>query len=367
MKVSILQENLNKALGVVGRTTTTRSQLPILANILLSAEKGKLKLAATNLETGVNYYIGGKIEKQGSITVPAKIFLEMAASLPAGKVDLVVEGDSLKIKAVNFQAKINGISAAEFPQIPRFGGKPDLSFKIENFKTMVNQVAFAAAADEARPVLAGVRFTSESGKLVLAATDGYRLSLKKFKSLTPQKIKKPLILPARTLQEVARIKEDGEVRAILTKKDNQLIFSLGDVEIVCRLIEGEFPAFEKVIPQECKTKVWLEKEELVQAVKLASIFARETANIVKFKIKKSKLQISANAPQVGSNISEVDVKVEGEENEIAFNFRYLLDFLNSIEKKEIIFEMSSPLNPGAFKIKGDNSLLHIIMPVRVQE
>lgn len=367
MKVTILQENLNQALITVGRLTTTRSQLPILANILLKTEKGRLKLSATNLEAGINYYLGAKIDKEGEITIPAKVLLELVSSLSAGKINLIVEGDALKLKTAHFQAEINGIGAGEFPQIPGFKGKADFSFPAIEFRGMVDQVAFAAATDETRPVLAGARMAIEKDFLVLAATDGYRLSVKKIKAPASDKLKKPLIIPARILQEAARIKEDGEVKLVLAKKENQLILGLEDVEIACRLIEGQFPDFAKVVPSGYKTRLTIDKEELLRAVKLASIFARETANITKFQISKSKLQISANAPQVGSNVSEVEAKIEGEENQIAFNFRYLIDFLNAVATEAVVFEMNDQLSPGVFRPQGDNSFFHIIMPVRVQE
>lgn len=367
MKLSVLQENLVKGLSIVSRLATSKTQLPVLANILLITEKGKLKLSATDLETGINFYLGAKIEKEGAITIPAKVLFEFISSLSADKVNLETKGDSLQILSGNSKAEINGIGAAEFPKIPGFSGKPTLSFAVETFKEMVDQVAFAAATDEGRPVLTGVRVAVENNNLVLAATDGYRLSVKELKDLKAGELKKVLIIPARTLQEVSRIKEEGRVKILLMKKGNQMIFGFEDVEVVTRLIEGEFPAFEKIIPQEKKTSLIAEREELLKAVKIAAIFARETANIVKFSILNSQFSISANGPQVGSNESVVEAKIEGEENKIAFNFRYLLDFLSSIISEEIIFEMTGPLNPGVFKSKGDPSLLHIIMPVRVQE
>lgn len=369
MKVSVLQENLAKSLSIVSRSTTTRTQLSILANILLVTEKGKLKLSATDLETGVNFYLGAKIEAEGAITIPAKVILELITSLPAGKVVLETKGDLLKLSSGKFKAELNGLAAAEFPKIPSFSGKPTLSFEMKGFKEIIDQVAFAAATDEGRPVLTGVKLSLDEGRLVLAATDGYRLSVRKVEDKGIKVGKKSLIIPARTLQEVVRIKEEGNVKILLTKKSNQVIFGFEDVEVVTRLIEGEFPSFEKIIPQEKKTSLVVDREEMMNAVKVAAIFARETANIVKLEVNKDQLQISANAPQVGSNVSEIEVKTEGQEkmNKIAFNFRYLLDYLNSIADEEVVFEMTGPLNPGVFKSKGNNSFLHVIMPVRVQE
>ncbi|MBL7150898.1 DNA polymerase III subunit beta [Candidatus Microgenomates bacterium] len=218
MKVSVLQENLVKGLSVTSRSTTTKSQLPVLGNILLATKKGKLKLSATDLETGVNFYLGAKVEKEGAITIPSKVLLEFVSSLSAGKVDLEVKGDSLRLSSGNFKAEINGIGAAEFPKISGFSGQPSLVFEMKDFKEMVDQVVFAAATDEGRPVLTGVRLAMGSNGLVLAATDGYRLSVKKIKDFKFKELKKALIIPARTLQEVARIKDEGKVKILLMKK-----------------------------------------------------------------------------------------------------------------------------------------------------
>ncbi|MBI4999822.1 DNA polymerase III subunit beta [Candidatus Gottesmanbacteria bacterium] len=367
MQFSCLQENLSKGLAIVSRFVSSRPQLPVLANILLSAHQGKLKLGATNLESGIILQIGAKIEKEGEITIPAKTLTELIGSLPADKVELLLKENHLKINCQNFEASISGLSAAEFPPLPAASGKPSFSFKTEEISLPISQVAFAAAQDESRPVLSGVKIKNQEKNLVLAATDGFRLSVKKL----PQSSSLPidLILPARTLIEVARIlgeEKEKEASLEVNKEQNQVIFSLANAEIVCRLLEGEFPNFEKIIPGSFASRAIIAKEEFLAAIRTASIFAREAANIIKFKIENGKFQISANAPQVGENITIIEAKTEGEGGEIAFNSRFLLDLLNIVPQEEIIFEMSGPLSPGVFKPLGDESFLHIIMPVRVQ-
>jgi len=375
MKVQVLQENLVKALNIVCRLISSKSQLPVLNNILLVTEENRLKIASTNLEMGLISWIGGKIEKEGSITIPSKVFQEYVSSLPADKINLEIKENIVNLTCQSFKATFNGIAASEFPTLPK---KEESFFEFSGpvLKEVISQVAFASAADEGRPILTGVFIQVKDNLLSFAATDGYRLSLKKIEleEKENKKISKvrKLIIPARSLNELEKMIVDQEkqeknlVEIGLTKDENQVIFSLPDIELSTRLLEGEFPDYEKIIPGSFSSRIFLDKEEFGRAVRIASIFARDSANIVKFKFADDRLIISANSPQVGENISEIGVKIEGEGGEIAFNYRFLLDFLNSINAEEIIFEMNGPLNPGVFKVKDDQSLLHIIMPVRLQ-
>jgi len=376
MKVIILQENLNQGLTICSRFVAPRPQLPILANILLKTEKGRLKLSATDLEMGVNIWVGGKIEKEGEITISAKTVNEFVASLPPEKVNLELKENNLIVSSTFSKSVFPTIAAADFPKIPGFPKKTALSMSLSLFSQSVAQVAFAAATDEGRPVLTGVLLKPKDKGFSLVATDGYRLSVKKVGS-GKWEAGSGIIIPAKALIEASRVKggegekegkekKDGTLQIGLTEKQNQVVFALPDLELSSRLIEGEFPDFEKIIPTETKTTIIFDREEFLRAVRIASIFARESANIVKLKIEKGKLKISANAPQVGENESIIDVKIKGEEQEIAFNFRFLLDFLNSISSEQVTLEMTGALNPGVFKPLSDDSFLHIIMPVRVQ-
>lgn len=370
MKISILQENLNKGLATVSRSIATKATLPILANILLSTDKGQLRLSATNLETGINLWLGAKIEKEGAIAIPARFLTEFIASLPPEKIDLEVKETTLILFSGAFKASITGMAPGEFPQIPSGSKETILVFEKEELSKALSQVAFAAASDEGRPVLTGVLVRALDKQISLVATDGYRLSLKKLK-VGEGKIKESLIIPAKTLVEVSRISQEvkddeKEIKMSKAKGESQVVFSLPGVEIASRLIEGEFPDFEKIIPSTSEVQAVFDKEEFLRSVKIASIFAREQANIIKFKIGKEGVVISAESPQVGSNESQIGAKIEGKDLEIAFNFRFLLDFLNSVSGEEVIFEATGPLNPGVFKIAGDESFLHIIMPVRIQ-
>jgi len=375
MKALTLQENLSKGLLLVSRIVSSKTQLPVLNNILIVTDKGRLKLSATNLETGINYWFGAKIEKEGAISIPAKILTEFVSFLPSEKVQLEVKDNTLNLVCGFYSANFVGLPASEFPVVPTFKEEKTFSFSFEELLKGLSQTVFAASQDEGRPTLTGVLFQIKNEELILVATDGYRLSFKKIKATKnikeAKEFQKGLIIPARILAELEKIVSSQEqkekIGLALTPSSNQIIFTTPEIEIISRLIEGSFPEFEKIIPEKWETRIILEKEDFIRAVRTASIFARESANIIKFKIQSSRLRISANAPQIGDNLAELEVKQEGEENSIAFNSRFLLDFLNSIEAPQVSFEMTSPLNPGVFRPIGDDSYFHIIMPVRVQE
>jgi len=374
MKVSILQENLSKGLNIVNRFILPRAQLPILNNFLIKTEQGRLKLSATNLETGINLWLGAKIEKEGEICVPAKNLTEYISLIPPQKINLEIEKNFLKITSESYQANFISLAASEFPLIPTLKKKPEISLNNKDLALAISQVAFAAAQDEGRPALTGILFKIKKDKLILAATDGFRLSVKEIGGLKngeEHKLQKELIIPARALIEVGKImaeaREENNLGLTITPESNQIIFSTPEVEIISRLIEGKFPDFEKIIPEKSKTQVMIETEGLLQAVRAASIFAREAANIIKFEIKGSKFEVSSNNPQLGENKVTLEAKTEGEGGKIAFNSRYLLDFLNSVKSDLVSFEMTTSLNPGIFKPANDKSYLHVIMPIRIQE
>jgi len=373
MKVTVLKENLHQAVNTVSRFIATKAQLPVLGNVLITADK-QLKLSATNLETGINYWIGAKIDKEGSISIPARLFAEFVASLPPEKVELEIVDNSLFLKSGGFQASFIGIGTNEFPIVPTNQSQPKIALACQNLAKIFSQVIFAAAQDESRPVLGGILLKIKDGELVAVATDGYRLSLKKIKEIKGvekiEEFKNGLLIPAKTLTEIGRLIDEKKSETLgmtITPESNQVIFSLNEAEVVSRLIEGDFPDYEKIIPTGNTTKVTFEKEEFLRAVKMASLFARESANIIKLDINSKTVKIMANAPQLGDNISEIVAKTEGEETKIAFNAKYLLDFLAVAGSETITLKASGPLNPGVFTVGSDNTYLHIIMPVRVQE
>lgn len=372
MKIQVLQENLNKSLTIASRSISTKVQLPILANILLKTDQNRLQISATNLETGIVLWLGAKIIGEGEISIPAKTLSEIVSSLSAGTIDLETEGNNLKLSSDRYNAVLNGIPASEFPKFPSVSEESLMAFPSEKLIEGINQVAFAAAADEGRPVLTGVLLKIEEKKLSLIATDGYRLSVKVIETESQIKETKSLLLPAKTLMEVGRIIADSKteggqiIQVGHAKEQNQTIFVFPEIKLFSRVIEGEFPDYEKIIPKTSSLKVILDKEEFNRAVKLVSVFAKDSSNIIRFKINKESMEISANSPQVGENKFSLGAKIEGEEMEIAFNFRFLQGFLGAVAGNEVSLELNGSLNPAVFRSVGDESFLHVIMPVRLQ-
>ena len=375
MKLSILQENLAKGLSIVNRFIINKSQLPILNNILIKTDQGQLKLSATNLEIGINFWLGSKIEKDGEICVPAKVLTEYINSLPAEKINLAVNKNTLNINSSSYQADFITLSSSEFPIIPTLKKKPDLIFSNQDLALAISQVCFAAGQDEARPALTGILIKIKKDGLLLVATDGYRLSLKKIKEAKGldklSEKQKELLIPSRALIEVGKIISDSdqeeELGLSITSENNQIIFSNKNLEIISRLIEGKFPDFERIIPSKNTTKITLDTESFFQAVRTAAIFARESANIIKLDFKDNQVELSSNSPQVGENKIKLEVKMDGKGGQVAFNYRYLLEFLNSVKSDLITLEINTSLDPGVFKQVDDPSYLHIIMPIRIQE
>ena len=372
MKLSLLQENLNNALTNVSRFVSSKNQLPILNNILLSTDNGRLKLSATNLELSINYWIGAKIEEEGSITIPAREITEFVSYLTPGKMDLSLKGDNLlNLSSSKTESTFTTNPSTDYPDFPSLNPETCFELDLNVLTQAVSQIAFSAAFDDTRPVLTAIlcQFTSESLKLV--ATDGFRLSFKEIKLINPINLKTEQItflIPARSLLEVTKLaKTNTKIKIGLTTDEHQVVFVLDDVELVSRLIEGEYPAYQRIVPESFSTKVFLNKDEFIQAVKIASVFAKESANVVRFNIKSNSVELTANAPQIGQNKATVDAKIDGEILEIAFNYKFLMDFLNVCKSQEIIIELNESLTPAFFHDQSDPDFSHIIMPVRLQD
>ena len=375
MKLTVLQENLYKALSLTSRFANSKAQLPVLGNILFSAKENKLTLAATNLETSVVYSIGAKVEKKGEITIPARIISELVSILDAGQITLVAEKERLKISSQSFSSDISGMNSADFPEVPVSIDKNADSLPMDSFLQALSQVAFAASNDETRPILTGILFIFEDQGLILVATDGFRLSQKKIKidSLKAGLKDKRMILPKGSLSELARFSKEFENFKILDNKDeNQVIFGFPDIIFSTRTLEGEFPNFEKIIPKTSKIKLNLDKEEFLKAVKLAAVFAKDSANIVRLTVREKEVVLSAESSQSGSQETKIDAKIDSEEKfgkdgfQIAFNYRFLEELLQALAGEEVEMKMSETSAPCVFGDPKDASFLHLIMPVRIQ-
>lgn len=367
MKITILKENLSKGLSIVGRVVSSRGSLEILSNILIKTSKGRVCLSATNLEIGISYMVGAKVESDGAITVPAKLFSEFINSLPSEKITLELDGDTLKCKTDDYKTSIKGISADEFPLIPEIKEKKTFSINGVKFRDAVNLVGLAASLDDSRPILSGVYIKVSGTKVVLAATDSYRLA-ENIVSVNADKNKKEeIVVPARTLIELSRIlgelKEDIEVNAYIT--ENQILFEANGLELVSRLIEGQFPNYKQIIPENTESVAKVDKSELLGAVKVASLFARENANSIKVAIKeKGKVEINSQGSQVGENIATIKADVKGKTAEASFNGKYISDVLVAMKDKDVELGISGKLNPGVIKSAKNKDYTYIIMPLR---
>lgn len=369
MKLTILQENLAKAVTQASRFTSTRSQLPILGNILLTAGKTKLTVSSTNLEISVSIKVGAKIEEEGDLSVPSKIISEIVTNLPKAQIDVESDKEQLKLSSPGFSSKILGTNSSDFPKIPDSVNKNKaLSISKKLLIEALPKVLFAASMDETRPILTGVLFILAKTKLMLVATDGFRLSKKTINIESSRDGQ--VVIPKGILNELSKI--SGEEESLLfdiEDKEKQIILGGDDIVLTSRLLEGEYPDFEKIIPKSSLVSVLLDKEEFSRAVKLASIFARESANVVKLKIYKDFIKVIAESGSSGNQEAQVDAKVEGDVGknfEVSFNFRFLEEFLHSANGEEIKIDFTTPDKAAVFTDTSDSSYLHLIMPVRIQ-
>jgi DNA polymerase-3 subunit beta len=364
-----MQENLARGLQVVSRAVSTRSTLPVLANVLLKTEDAGLKLTATNLEIGITYWVPGKVDQDGAITVPARLLTDLVNSLPSSeRVDLELQaGDTLHIRCGRFETHVKGIDADEFPAIPVAGERPTTRIAQRDLRSALEQTTFAAASDEARPILTGVLAKFEGDRLTLAAADNYRIAVKSIGVLDPVE-ESSLVIPARSLNELGRVLADVDdpVEVVLSPARNQILFHLEGIDLVSRLIDGQFPNYQQVIPTGHTTRAVVDRDEFHKAVRLAALIASSSANIVKLQVGidgEAGVTVSANA-EVGDNEGRVEAEVEGDGTTIAFNARYLTDVLQNVEAEQFALELSGPLSPGVFRPIGDDRYIHVVMPVR---
>jgi DNA polymerase-3 subunit beta len=377
MKLSCLQENLKRALAIAGHAVSGKSTLPVLSNVLLATDDGRLKIASTNLEIGITVWIGAKIEEEGAITIPAKLLSDVVSGLPNDKITLALDSrtQTVHLTCARYEASIKGIEADEFPIIPTIADRqPTASFPPDLLRETVDQVAFAAATDDTRPVLAGVLMRLKGKSATFAAADGFRLALRTVE--LPEPVAEPIevIVPARALLELARIIGDaeGNVEVTVTPSGGQVLFHTESTDLVSRLIEGRYPDIERIIPSAFATRTVLDTQELTKAVKLASFFAAASSNIVRLTIESGgdlspgKLTISANAAEVGDNKGVLDGMVHGEGGQIALNVKFVGEALNAIKTPQIALETQTPQNPGVFKPVGADGYIHIVMPMTVR-
>lgn len=374
MKLSCLQENLARGLSIVGRAVATRTTLPITQNVLIATDQSRLKLSATNLEIAITHWLGANVERDGAITIPARLLTEFVNSLPSDRIDLSLSHRILELKSGRFEARISGIEAEDFPPIPKITDGITTTVEVNAFRDGISQVVFAAATEESRPVLTGVHIEFDGDKLTLAAADGFRLAVHKTNLLSPVTGKAAVIIPARTLTELARLLTDQEepVNITINQPKSQALFRLKNIEMVSQLIQGTFPNYSQLIPQSYATRAAVDVAQFSRAVKMSAIFARDGSGIVRMvitpggELTPGKMTVSARAEEIGDNVGEIDALVDGEPAKIAFNAKYLTDVLGVIHQPQVALETTTPSSPGVIRPIGVDNYVHVVMPMFVQ-
>jgi len=364
MDLQVTQTNLNHALSLVARVATNKSSLPVLGNILLAIDGNQLRLSATNLDIAINTLVGAKVSKKGSLTVPARLLQDFVANLPDSTIHIKQEDNKLHITTENHNSTINGIAADEFPVMPTIKEGNSWSIKVSEIRQALHQVLVAASGDEARPILTGVFFHTTSKNLHIASTDSYRLAEKTLASPGKQL---SFILPASAGQDVLRIIADVDDTAKIgiTQDSQQVRFETAETELIARLIEGEYPDYQKLIPTKFTVEATLSKTDLINITKVSSLFARASAGsvVVRSNADKQSLEIQSVASQIGENTASASAKVSAD-GEITLNARFLLDAVNALDGDTVKIGFNEKLQPVAISNPKQSDYTHIVMPLK---
>ncbi len=366
MKFLCIKENLNKGLQILGNTPTQDAALPVLANVLLKTENGQLKLSATDLEVGINCFVSGKIEQEGSITIPAKLLMQYVSSIRDEKLGLSCTDLVLSVSSANNSTTFSGISPEEFPLIPEI--KDGTSFEVDCriLLEAIKKTVFAVANDFSRPEIAGVYFALEGDQLVLASTDSYRLAEFRYKLPVASKTKIAMIIPAKTMRALERVLSEKEGSVKIRATENQVMFSFEDVIITSRLVDGKFPDYIQIIPASSTTSVFVERGVLINTIKTTSLFSKAGVSDIKIEtdLESNTLKISAATESIGKSEAKIPCKNKGENTEITFNYKYLLEGLSVIDEEIVELGISGNSMPGMIRGEGDKSYIYIIMPIK---
>ena len=368
MNLTISKEQIISGLQAVQNVVSTRTTLPILSNVLLRAEGERLEFTATDLDVTIACGVEATVKKPGASTVPVKRLFNIVRELTNADIDLEVDDKhTCAVRSGASFYRINGLSADEFPPLPKFKEDKKVVLPQETTKAMLRKTSFAISTDESRYVLNGIFFSLKDHKLTMVATDGRRLALVDEEVDIPEGSQGEFIVPAKTVNELNRLLQDkGQVE--LRFAENQASFTLKDekgasVLVVTKLIEGNYPNYRQVIPGETKERIPLVREEFLHALRRAEIMTSEKSNSVKLSFGKNKLEITANSPEVGEAKETLAVNYKGPEMAIAFNPKYLIDPLNALVNDEVFLELIDELSPGVLKINGP--FLYVVMPMRL--
>lgn len=362
MKLQVTQENLSKALSSVARIANSRNALPILGNVLLKTVDNRLSVAATNLDIAITHYIGSKVSKEGAITVPARLMQDFVSSLPSGVINLELDEHKLHVSSDQYKSTINGVAADDFPVMPAIADGSSFELPSSVMKRALQQTVLAASSDEARPILTGVYLHTHEGQLYIVATDSYRLAEKK---LMKQKEAVSLLIPYGAMQDMLRLLGDDDEPVRVTHDDQQVVFRVGEIELVSRLIDGTYPDYRKLIPSEFAVRATLSRDDFTNITKVSSLFARESAGSVTIKVDEVSGLVSINsvASQLGENTASAKAEITGD-GEVTLNSRYLLDALHVFTGDTITFQFNGKLDPSLLTDPKNDDYKHVVMPLR---
>jgi DNA polymerase-3 subunit beta len=365
MKLICTKENLKRGMFAVSRVVGSGNPLQVLNNILIKADQGRIKLSSTNLEIGVNTWVGGIIEEEGSITIPARIFNEYVNNLPTDKVILeTTDNHTLKLDSENYHTSIKGLSADDFPLIPQVQDEAVAKIDSAELKAALSESIWASANNETQPEISGIFMAFEGVSLRIAATDRYRLAERTAELLEQVRFNKEVIIPSRTVGELYKILSMGKGVVEVYFSESQVLFKFDDTELISRLIDGQYPPYQAIIPKEFKTEVELSREEFMHALKAASLFAPDSNNIT-VEVRESGVTVAASSMASGENTTQIPAKIKGPENSAVFNFRYLIDCLNNLSEAQIELKLINDATAAAIMPVGRTNYIYIVMPIKL--
>lgn len=366
MQFTVLQNNLHNGLNIVSRAVNPRAAMPILSNILLKADKGQLKLTASDLQITISAWVGAKVDSSGEITVPARLLIDFVNQLSDEKINMNLDGSSLLVNTEKADATFSCIPANEFPDLELSESGIKVTLKADVAAKAIQEVQFAAATDDSRPVLAGIYCRLNKDNLILACTDGYRMAEYKMDVSLDLKEEVKCIIPAKALSDIVKAfsAKAETIDLIINSESNIVTVKVEDMEAQLRMIDGEYPDYEAIIPDDFETEVRVARSELLNGIRLASVFAKDSGNSIKILAGEKGLEVKSQPSETGSNSTKLTGEIDGEDIEIAFNAKYLLDFLSNIEESEIIFKALDPLKPGLFKVSGQDNYFFLAMPMK---
>ncbi|MDW8300264.1 MAG: DNA polymerase III subunit beta [Anaerolineae bacterium] len=374
MQVSVLQEHLAKGLDTIARAVANRPSIPILGNVLIATENGRLKLSATNLELAITARLGAQVDIEGATTVPARLLTDFVKSLPAQQIDIRLEGNKLKLHCNGSSCELPTTRASDFPNIPEAPSGSGVEVPADTLHTLIEQVVFSAAKEDNRPVLMGVLTRFEGTRATMIAADGYRMAMRVAMLERPAEKALTLLIPATTLNEIGRIirGQDGTVHLSVMDGRNQVIFHYNNIDVVSQLIEGKFPDVEQLIPKVAATSTRFDLPNFLAACKRAEIFARDANGTTRFKISNTgEVIVTAHATAGGSGSERVSAEVTGNNIEIAFNVRYIIEVLSVLGTERAILETNNTNAPGVVRPLMDDgtvdpNFVYLVMPMSVR-